>query len=65
MPGGGVALLYASKELEEVKAKGINFDQKIGVDIVQKALQMPLKTIANNAGAQQSCACVLHAGICR
>ena len=52
MPGGGVALLYASKQLEDIKNKLGNFDQKIGVDIVQKALQMPLKTIANNAGAQ-------------
>ncbi len=51
VPGGGVALLYASKQLEDVKSKGASFDQKIGVDIVQKALQMPLKTIANNAGA--------------
>ena len=51
VPGGGVALLYASKTLEEVKSKNASFDQKIGVDIVQKALQMPLKTIANNAGA--------------
>ena len=51
MPGGGVALLYASKELQEVRGKCASFDQKIGVDIVQKALQMPLKTIANNAGA--------------
>ena len=51
VPGGGVALLYASKTLEEVKGKNASFDQKIGVDIVQKALQMPLKTIANNAGA--------------
>ena len=51
VPGGGVALLYASKTLEEVKSKNASFDQKIGVDIVMKALQMPLKTIANNAGA--------------
>ena len=54
VPGGGVALLYASKTLEEVKSKNASFDQKIGVDIVMKALQMPLKTIANNAGAPVS-----------
>ena len=46
-----MALLYASKTLEEVKSKNASFDQKIGVEIVQRALQMPLKTIANNAGA--------------
>lgn len=50
MPGGGAALLYASKGLDSVK-DGLNFDQKIGVDIVQRALRVPLKTIANNAGA--------------
>ncbi len=49
MPGGGVALLYASKILDGAKA-GLNFDQKIGVDIVERALRVPLKTIANNAG---------------
>ena len=51
MPGGGVALLYGSRELEDIKGKSMSFDQKIGVDIVQKALLMPLKTIASNAGA--------------
>ena len=56
VPGGGVALLYASKTLEEVKSKNASFDQKIGVDIVMKALQMPLKTIANNAGVPACCA---------
>jgi len=49
VPGGGVALLYASKQLDDVKNTQ-NFDQKIGVDIVRKALLVPLKTIANNAG---------------
>lgn len=52
MPGGGVALLYASKILDGAKG-GLNFDQKIGVDIVERALRVPLKTIANNAGAQR------------
>lgn len=50
VPGGGVALLYASKILDGSKG-GLNFDQKIGVDIVERALRVPLKTIANNAGA--------------
>ncbi len=54
MPGGGCALLYASKNLDGVK-ENLNFDQKIGVDIVQRALQVPLKTIANNAGQPQPC----------
>ncbi|CAK0780084.1 Chaperonin CPN60-2, mitochondrial [Coccomyxa viridis] len=52
VPGGGVALLYGSRELEDIKGKSMSFDQKIGVDIVQKALLMPLKTIASNAGVE-------------
>ncbi len=48
--GGGVALLYASKELESTKESLANFDQQIGVQIVQNALRVPLKTIADNAG---------------
>lgn len=51
VPGGGVALLYASKSLDSVKEKLTNFDQQVGVSIVQQALKVPLKTIANNAGA--------------
>lgn len=46
--GGGCALLYASKILTNVK--GDNFDQNIGVQIVQRAIQIPCKTIAQNAG---------------
>lgn len=51
VPGGGKALLYCSTKLEAVKeTTAINMDQKIGVDIVMKALLAPLKTIASNAG---------------
>ena len=46
--GGGVALLYAVKALE--KLKGENDDQKVGVDIVRRALQAPLRQIVENAG---------------
>lgn len=38
MAGGGVALLYASKELEKLQTA--NFDQKIGVQIIQNALKV-------------------------
>ncbi|XP_022959552.1 chaperonin CPN60-2, mitochondrial-like [Cucurbita moschata] len=48
--GGGVALLYASKELEKLHTA--NFDQKIGVQIIQNALKMPIYTIASNAGVE-------------
>ena len=50
MAGGGVALLYASKALDAVKEKLENFDQTVGVQILQTALRVPLKTIADNAG---------------
>ncbi|XP_073002345.1 chaperonin CPN60-2, mitochondrial [Typha latifolia] len=50
VPGGGVALLYASKELEKLQTA--NFDQKIGVQIIQNALKTPVHTIAANAGVE-------------
>ncbi|KAI7725427.1 hypothetical protein M8C21_020249 [Ambrosia artemisiifolia] len=50
VPGGGVALLYASKELDKLPTA--NFDQKIGVQIIQNALKMPVHTIASNAGVE-------------
>ncbi|KAH1081497.1 hypothetical protein J1N35_021258 [Gossypium stocksii] len=50
VPGGGAALLYASKELENLETA--NFDQKIGVQIIQNALKMPVHTIASNAGVE-------------
>ncbi|KAI9182812.1 hypothetical protein LWI28_029114 [Acer negundo] len=52
VPGGGVALLYASKELDKLQT--VNFDQKIGVQIIKNALKMPVHTIASNAGAEGS-----------
>ncbi|XP_044478768.1 chaperonin CPN60-like 2, mitochondrial isoform X1 [Mangifera indica] len=48
VPGGGVALLYASKSLENVQTQ--NEDQKRGVQIIQNALKAPTYTIASNAG---------------
>jgi chaperonin GroEL len=48
VPGGGTALLYASKALEGLK--GENDDQTRGIDIIRKALQSPLRQIAENAG---------------
>ncbi|CAA3009248.1 chaperonin CPN60-2, mitochondrial [Olea europaea subsp. europaea] len=50
VPGGGVALLYASKELDKLPTA--NFDQKIGVQIIQNALRTPVHTIAANAGVE-------------
>ncbi|KAL9349527.1 hypothetical protein Peur_056782 [Populus x canadensis] len=50
VPGGGAALLYASKELDKLQTA--NFDQKIGVQIIQNALKTPVHTIATNAGVE-------------
>lgn len=50
VPGGGVALLYAAKELEKLSTA--NFDQKIGVQIIQNALKSPVHIIAANAGVE-------------
>ncbi len=47
--GGGIALLYATRCLDKVKVG--NSDQKVGVDIVRRALQMPTRLIAENAGS--------------
>jgi chaperonin GroEL len=52
VPGGGVALLKASKVLEHFK--GDNADQDAGVAIVRRALQAPIRQIAENAGVEGS-----------
>ena len=46
--GGGTALLYATRALDGLE--GVNHDQTIGVDIVRRALQAPVRQIAQNAG---------------
>jgi chaperonin GroEL len=46
--GGGVALLYATRALDKLTAS--NSDQRVGIDIVRRALQMPVRQIAENAG---------------
>jgi chaperonin GroEL len=51
VPGGGVALLWASKSL---KAKGDNDDQEAGINIIRRALQAPIRQIAENAGVEGS-----------
>ncbi|MEO5325182.1 chaperonin GroEL [Mesorhizobium sp. CC13] len=52
LPGGGVALLRAVKALDNVQAD--NSDQKHGVEIVRRALEAPVRQIAENAGAEGS-----------
>ena len=46
--GGGVALLYSIKALENLQPA--NNDQKVGIDIIRRAIQTPLRQIADNAG---------------
>ena len=51
MPGGGIALLRAAAGLSGLKLGG---DQQIGVSIVTRAIEEPLRWIANNAGEEGS-----------
>src|SRR5438874_1915082 len=48
--GGGVALLYASQRLDQLNPE--NDDQKVGIDIIRRALQAPARQIFANAGAE-------------
>src|SRR6202047_5152188 len=50
--GGGVALLYASQRLDRLNPA--NEDQKVGIDIVRRALQAPARQIFANAGAESA-----------
>jgi chaperonin GroEL len=47
VPGGGVAMVRAAKALESLKGEG---DEQIGIDIIKRACQEPLRQIAGNAG---------------
>ncbi|HET7218538.1 MAG TPA: chaperonin GroEL, partial [Vicinamibacterales bacterium] len=51
VPGGGVALIRAGKALDSLKLEG---DQKVGSDIIRKAIEEPLRWIATNAGQEGS-----------
>jgi chaperonin GroEL len=48
VPGGGVALLYASKTLDKLETE--NDDQRVGIDIVRRAITAPTRQIVENAG---------------
>ena len=52
VPGGGSALLFASRKLETLK--GDNFDQDVGIKIIKQACRIPCKTICQNAGFEGS-----------
>jgi len=57
VPGGGKALLYCSTMLDDVAANADNMDQRIGVEIIQRALRAPLSTIVANAGEEGAVVC--------
>ncbi|MFJ6322154.1 MULTISPECIES: chaperonin GroEL [unclassified Rhizobium] len=52
LPGGGVALLRAVKALDSLATA--NQDQKVGIEIVRRAIEAPVRQIAENAGAEGS-----------
>jgi len=52
VPGGGTALLWASKQLEAMEAEETDLDTRTGVEIVKNALRAPVRTIAANAGLE-------------
>lgn len=54
VPGGGTALLWASKHLDEIKKGVSNMDQKIGIEIIERACRAPVRAISNNAGFEGS-----------
>jgi len=58
VPGGGVALLYATKVLDDIDALGVeNDDQRVGVNIVKKAMHVPATAIINNSGKEGAVYC--------
>ena len=52
LPGGGVALLRAAKALDRIEV--VNDDQKHGVEIIRRAIEVPVRLIAENAGEEGS-----------
>ncbi|KJV56024.1 TCP-1/cpn60 chaperonin family protein [Orientia chuto str. Dubai] len=51
VPGGGVALFYASRVLDSIECD--NEDQRVGINIVKKVLEAPLRQIVKNAGGKE------------
>jgi chaperonin GroEL len=55
LPGGGVAVIRAAaRVLDGVRRKALNEDQQIGVDIIRRAIEAPIKQIVENAGEDGS-----------
>ncbi len=54
VPGGGTTLIHLAEKVAEVKASLSSDEEKLGVDIVARALEAPLRQLADNAGAEGS-----------
>ncbi len=54
IPGGGVAFLRASRELKKLEEKTKDEDEKLGIRIIAKALEAPIRQIAENSGKDGS-----------
>jgi chaperonin GroEL len=54
VPGGGVMLVKAIKAIKAITVKGDNDDQDAGINIIRRALQAPIRQIADNAGIEGS-----------
>ncbi|MEB3226023.1 MAG: chaperonin GroEL [Synechococcus sp.] len=54
VPGGGTTLIHLANKVAEVKATLKTDEERLGVDIVARALEAPLRQLANNAGAEGS-----------
>src|SRR2546421_3713706 len=54
LPGGGVAVIRAAKKVLSARRKSENEDQQLGVDIVRRAVEAPIKQISENAGVDGS-----------
>lgn len=52
LPGGGTAFIKASRILDDIKSDAVNFDQKLGVDIIKSAITKPARRIIENAGEE-------------
>ncbi|ABD44992.1 chaperonin GroL [Ehrlichia chaffeensis str. Heartland] len=58
VPGGGAALLYTLSVLENLKSK--NDDEQLGINIVKRALQAPIKRIIKNSGSENAPCVIAH-----
>ena len=54
LPGGGAALVHALKSIESTQKNGHPSDEQVGINIVRRALEEPLRQIAENAGHEGS-----------